>query len=641
MVLPPLSTGLHAFQVAVTSAAGTADPSPATVAWEVDATAPALAFTDAPAATSDLRAPTFAFTASDPHGPVSTACALDGAAAAPCTSPHPLAGLGEAAHTLVVTATDALGNQAVASHAWTVAVDDCLVDNGGCGAPEIATCVDAVDTVDCLCELGYVVVAGACAPAWVQQAYAKASNPGGTDRFGWSAALSGDGSRLAVGGYQEDSAATTVDGNGADDTASNAGAVYVFARTGASWTQEAYLKAANAGAGDNFGVALDLDDAGARIVVGAWQEDSIATGVDGNGADNTSSNSGAAYVFTRAGTTWTQQAYLKASNSGAGDWFGYAVAISGDGAHVVVGARNEDSAASGIDGDGASNAAGNSGAAYVFDWDGLAWAQASYLKASATGAGDQLGYAVAISGDGSVVAAGAWQEDGAGVGVGADEASNAASNSGCVYLFTRTAGGWANTAYVKATNTDANDVFGTAVALSGDGARLVVGAYAEDGNGLSPSDNSTLDTGAAYVYVDDGSGWAPEAYLKPAVPGVYDYFGTAVSLTTDGAALAVSSSAESSAATTVNGDQTNDAGTYAGAGYVFVRTGSTWTQESYFKASNAGANDLFGTSATISADGSTVAFGAYGEDSAAAGVDGVQADDSLTDSGATYVYARR
>lgn len=132
----------------------------------------------------------------------------------------------------------------------------------------------------------------------------KASNTDANDSFG-SLALSGD--TLAVGAANEDSNATGVNGNQADNTTGNSGAVYVFVRTGTTWSQQAYLKASNTDAGDNFGFSVALS--GDTLVVGAPREASSATGVNGNQADNTAAASGAAYVFTRTGTTWTQQAY--------------------------------------------------------------------------------------------------------------------------------------------------------------------------------------------------------------------------------------------------------------------------------------------------------------------------------------------
>src|SRR5205814_1608421 len=144
----------------------------------------------------------------------------------------------------------------------------------------------------------------------------------------------------------EDSNATGVNGNQADNSASGSGAAYVFVRSGTTWSQQAYLKASNAEAGDQFGVSVALS--GDTLVVGATSEDSNATGVNGNQADNSAGWSGAAYVFVRSGTAWSQQAYLKASNAGAGDVFGYSLALSGD--TLAVGAFGEASSATGVGG---------------------------------------------------------------------------------------------------------------------------------------------------------------------------------------------------------------------------------------------------------------------------------------------------
>jgi hypothetical protein len=167
-----------------------------------------------------------------------------------------------------------------------------------------------------------------------------------------------------VGADGENSNATGVNGDQADNTAGNSGAAYVFIRSGTTWSQQAYLKASNTGAGDLFGNAVGVS--GDTVVVGAWQEDSNATGVDGNQANESEFAAGAAYVFVRAGggTNWTQQAYLKASNTGAGDAFGRSVAVSGD--TVLVGADGESSSATGVNGNQDDNSAADSGAAYVF-----------------------------------------------------------------------------------------------------------------------------------------------------------------------------------------------------------------------------------------------------------------------------------
>jgi hypothetical protein len=128
-----------------------------------------------------------------------------------------------------------------------------------------------------------------------------------------------------------------------------------------SFAQQAYVKASNTG-GDSFGAAIAID--GNTMAVAAENEDSNATGIEGNQADNSAQDSGAAYIFIRSGNTWTQQAYLKASNTETSDFFGYAVAAGGD--SVVVSSYGEDSSATGIDGNQASNANAGAGATYVF-----------------------------------------------------------------------------------------------------------------------------------------------------------------------------------------------------------------------------------------------------------------------------------
>src|SRR5688572_24260362 len=151
--------------------------------------------------------------------------------------------------------------------------------------------------------------------------YVKASNTGANDAFGISVALSADGNTLAVGAYFEDS---------------SAGGVYVFGRSGCAWSQQAYVKASNAGAGDAFGVSVALSADGNTLAVGAYFEDSGTPGVNST-PDEAAFSSGAAYVFSRSGGVWSQQAYVKASNTGAGDLFGVSVALSADGNTLAVG----------------------------------------------------------------------------------------------------------------------------------------------------------------------------------------------------------------------------------------------------------------------------------------------------------------
>lgn len=163
--------------------------------------------------------------------------------------------------------------------------------------------------------------------------YLKVSNPGEDDRIGIgdplvgvTLAMSADGNTLAVSTPHEDSGTTGVNGNQPDESAWDSGAAYVFARNGNTWVQQAYIKPSNTQSSDKFGFALALSGDGNTLAVGAILEDSSARGINGNQSDNSAESSGAVYVFARTGTTWAQQAYVKASNTDAGDQFGWSVA---------------------------------------------------------------------------------------------------------------------------------------------------------------------------------------------------------------------------------------------------------------------------------------------------------------------------
>jgi hypothetical protein len=259
---------------------------------------------------------------------------------------------------------------------------------------------------------------------WSQQAYVKALNAGISDHFGSSVALSADGSILAVGADRK-----------GDNLAYFAGAVYMFTRHDTMWSQQAYIKASNTGQGDYFGSGIALSADGSTLAVTSREEDSAATGIDGDQADNSASEAGAVYVFTRSDTTWRQQAYVKASNTGAGDDFGSSIALSADGSILAVGAAREDSAAIGIDGNQVDNIASDAGAVYVFTHNGIAWSQRAYIKASNTGQYDRFGSSVALSADGSALAVGALGESSAATGVGGNQTSNSAPTAGAVYMF--------------------------------------------------------------------------------------------------------------------------------------------------------------------------------------------------------------
>jgi predicted porin len=304
-----------------------------------------------------------------------------------------------------------------------------------------------------------------------------------------------------VGALGEDSNATGVGGNQADNSASNAGAVYVFIRSGSTWVQQAYVKASNTGALDQFGWSVALSADGSTLAVGAPDEDSNATGLGGNQTNDSLPDAGAVYVFSRSGSTWVQQAYVKASNTGEDDYFGYSVALSADGNTLAVGALYEDSNATGVGGDQTNNSASQSGAVYVFIRSGSTWLQQAYVKPSNTEGGDFFGGSVALSADGNTLAVGAVGEDSNAIGVNGNQADNSSSGAGAVYVFSRSGSAWVQQAYVKASNT--GGYFGDSVALSADGNTLAVGATNEASNATGiggDQTNNSASAGAVYLY---------------------------------------------------------------------------------------------------------------------------------------------
>ena len=466
----------------------------------------------------------------------------------------------------------------------------------------------------------HVAEAGARYPLTIdpiaQQAYLKASNTGAGDLFGHSVAVSGD--TVVVGALGEDAIATGVNGT-VDESASMAGAAYVFVRSGTTWSQQAYLKASNTGAGDWFGYSVAVS--GDTVVVGAPLEDGSATGVNGTAAEG-APDSGAAYVYLRSGTTWSQQAYLKASNTGWYDYFGWSVAVSGS--TVLVGSINEDGSATGVNGTVTDGARG-SGAAYVFVRSGTAWSQQAYLKAHQVTPDDQFGTSVAVSGDTLVV--GAPYDDGSATGVNGtvDEGT---PQAGAAYVFVRSGTTWSQQAYLKAHQVTPDDQFGTAVAVSGD--TLMVGAPYEDGSATGV--NGTVDegaprAGAAYVFVRSGTTWSQQAYLKAHQVTPDDQFGTSVAVSGD--TVVVGANKEDGSATGVNGPVTEGASS-AGAAYVYVRSGTTWSQQAYLKAHQIMSAE-FGYSVAVSGD--TVVAGAR---SATGGNGPVNGEASA--SGAAYIF---
>ncbi len=412
----------------------------------------------------------------------------------------------------------------------------------------------------------------------------------------------------------------------------------------APWEIGSYIKASNTSVGDNFGWASALSSDGLTLAVAAIYENSDAPGINNDQTDH-SSHSGAVYIFTRSSlsATWAQQAHIKPSTIQFNEGFGYSVSLSADGSLLAVGTPYEDSNATGIGGDESNTSANDAGAIYTFTRNGTTWSQQAYIKASTTHTGYYLGYTVAVSADGSTLAASAMGDASNATGIGGDQTNTLASNSGAVYVFTQENGSWSQQAYIKASNTAANYGFGvSAVALSSDGSTLAVGSYGENsgakGSNGNQSDTSAAASGAAYVFTRADSTWSQEAYIKASNTTAQANFGGSLALSGSGTTLVVSAQGDSSSATGINGDQSDTSMTGAGAAYVFTKSENTWSQQAYLKASNTATNIYFGVTAALSSDGTTLAISATGENSAATGNGGDQANTGASGSGAVYMF---
>jgi uncharacterized repeat protein (TIGR01451 family) len=327
------------------------------------------------------------------------------------------------------------------------------------------------------------------------------------------------------------------------------GVAYVFVRSGAVWSQQQTLTASDP-ADDQFGLAVAVG--GDTAVVGAVYDDVGAN-----------ANQGSAYVFVRSSGVWSQQQKLTAGDGGANDQFGLSVAISGDTA--VVGALGDDVGAN-----------ANQGSAYVFVRSSGVWSQQQKLIAADGAAGDQFGNSVGVSGDNAVV--GAPRDD---LGANADQ--------GSAFAFARAGAVW-NQQQLTATDGAAQDSFGSAVAASGD--TLVVGAVGDDVGAYA-------DQGSAYVFVRSGGTWSPQQKLTAADGAADDRFGASVAISGD---------------TAVVGAPADDVGANAnqGSAYVFIRTGTVWSQQQKLTAADGAADDEFGNA--VAASGDTAVVGAYLDD---------------------------
>jgi hypothetical protein len=352
-----------------------------------------------------------------------------------------------------------------------------------------------------------------------------------------------------------------------------------------TWEQVIKAVASDRGDGDQFGYSVAIS--GDYAIVGAFTEDHDASGA------NSVMDAGSAYIFHWDGSSWTQQQKIVPSDRHSQDNFGYSVGISGD--YAIVGARWDDFDASG------ANSITDAGSAYIFVRSGSTWTQQQKLVASDRAASDEFGWSVSISGDYAIVGAPSEDHDAAG--------ANFDWETGSAYIFVRSGSTWTQQQKIVAGDRGYTDQFGKAISLSGDYA--MIGTYGDekDASGLNPLNSA----GSAYIFVRSGSTWSQQQKLVASDRAEGDFFGYSVSISGEYA---------------IAGAVQHDAGaSNAGAAYLFVRSGSSWSQQQKINASDREADDYFGGSVSLS--GSYAVVGAAYENAS-----------SLSNAGSAYVFSR-
>lgn len=381
------------------------------------------------------------------------------------------------------------------------------------------------------------VAAMSTGTAYAQQnevAKLNASDAGDRDQFGHSVALDGD--TVVIG--------TDVPTNGHDD---DPGSAYVFTRSGSTWAEQAKLIASDGEPDNEFGCAVAID--GDTAVIGAQYDDF------GNGS---------AYVFTRSGGTWTQQAKLQASDRGHTEYFGCSVSIDGD--TVVIGASR-----------GFDDEFNRKGCAYVFTRSGGVWTEQAKLFREFTPwqHTEEFGWAVSISGDTAVI--------------GTPRAGTGPRlTTGVVCVFTRSGGVWTQQAELLPSDGAEDDRIGHSVSIDAD--TIVIGMDLGHGDDDGP--------GSAYVFTRSGGVWTQQAKLISSDGMAGDSFGRTVSVSGD---------------TAVVGAYTDDDnGDASGSAFLFKRSSGVWTQQvATLLPRDANHSDHFGRSVSI--EGETAVIGAPGD----------------------------
>jgi hypothetical protein len=336
-----------------------------------------------------------------------------------------------------------------------------------------------------------------------------------------------------------------------------------------SWEQQARLVSSELVSLESFGSSVSLASDGNTAIVGVLNYG----GFYGNG--HPEEYAGGTYIFTRSGTSWSNQALIRVPEPEreANDRFGHSVSISSDGNTAIIGAYGED----------ASVNFGGTGAAYIFTWNGTSWSQQARIQASDKAEGNWFGYSVSISSNGNTAVVAAPDFGGAYI---------KRPRFGAVYIFTRSGTSWSQQAKIEAPEDEEVEDFGWDAAISGDGNTVIMGVRIFR---------------RAYIFTWNGTSWSQQAKIGRLVEDDYinfNSFGVSASLSSDGNTAIVGA----------NRDYFYNVGDQTGAAYIFTRSGTSWSQQAKIGWSSS-TNSSFGGDVSISGDGNTVVAGAAGEGS--------------------------
>jgi FG-GAP repeat protein/type IX secretion system substrate protein len=417
------------------------------------------------------------------------------------------------------------------------------------------------------------------ASEWEQISKIAASDRGANDHFGYSVAISGN--FAIVGSYHEDHS------TGGTDSLANAGAAYIFTLNEGAWIPLQKIVASDRTENDEFGYSVAIS--GNYAIVGAWQQDTNATGLDPQ------REAGAAYIFYYNGSMWAQQQKIVTAEHKPYRYFGLAVSISGN--YAIVGSFREDQDANG------ENSITEAGSAYIFYFNGSVWTQQQKIVASDRASYDQFGWSVAISGDYAVIGAYYESEDANG--------ENTISNAGSAYIFKRSEETWAQQQKIVAPDRDLSDNFGYSVAISGD--HVIVGAYTddEDANG----DSTLLTSGSAYIFERAVTSWNLKQKIVALDRSESSWFGYSVAISGNHAIVGAFRELYNT-----------------GSAYIFSRNDTSWVQDDKLMAPVRVGYENFGNSVAISGDMALV--GIYNDD------EDEDEENTLQDAGAAYIFKR-